>query len=117
MRPRKRFVKRDLRSGGHLERNGPAGTSSPQTEYGRLHCDTTAVMRAMVFERVGGPLALVERPVPEAGPGQLVVRVLACGVCRPDLHLLDGEVAIREFPRVLGHQIVGEAPDGSLVGI
>jgi propanol-preferring alcohol dehydrogenase len=74
-------------------------------------------MRAMVLERVGDPLALVERPVPEPGPRQLLVRVLACGVCRTDLHLLDGEVAINEFPRVLGHQIVGEAPDGRLVGI
>ena len=74
-------------------------------------------MRAMVLEGVGGPLRLVERPVPEARAGQLLVRVLACGVCRTDLHLLDGEVAIARFPRVLGHQIVGEAPDGSLVGI
>jgi propanol-preferring alcohol dehydrogenase len=74
-------------------------------------------MRAMVLERVGGPLRLVERPVPEAGPGQLLLRVLACGVCRTDLHLLDGQVEIAEFPRVLGHQIVGEAPDGRLMGV
>jgi propanol-preferring alcohol dehydrogenase len=74
-------------------------------------------MRAMVLERIGGPLRLVERPVPEAGPGQLLLRVLACGVCRTDLHLLDGQVEIAEFPRVLGHQIVGEAPDGRLMGV
>jgi propanol-preferring alcohol dehydrogenase len=43
--------------------------------------------------------------------------VLACGVCRTDLHLLDGQVEIAEFPRVLGHQIVGEAPDGRLMGV
>jgi alcohol dehydrogenase, propanol-preferring len=71
----------------------------------------------MVLERPGGPLQLVERPVPQAGPGQLLVRVLACGVCRTDLHLLDGEVRIPELPRVLGHQIVGEDTGGRLVGI
>jgi propanol-preferring alcohol dehydrogenase len=74
-------------------------------------------MRAMVLEQVGGPMRMVERPVPEAGPGQLLLRVLACGVCRTDLHLLDGEVEIAQFPRVLGHQIVGEAPDGRLMGV
>jgi propanol-preferring alcohol dehydrogenase len=71
----------------------------------------------MVLEQVGGPMRMVERPVPEAGPGQLLLRVLACGVCRTDLHLLDGEVEIAEFPRVLGHQIAGEAPDGRLMGV
>jgi propanol-preferring alcohol dehydrogenase len=74
-------------------------------------------MQAMALERVGQPLRLVERETPVPGPGQLLVRVLACGVCRTDLHLLDGEVSIRQLPRVLGHQIVGEAPDGRLVGI
>jgi propanol-preferring alcohol dehydrogenase len=74
-------------------------------------------MRAMVLERVGKPLRMVERPIPAAGPGQLLVRVLACGVCRTDLHLVDGEVEIPELPRVLGHQIVCEATDGRLVGI
>jgi len=70
-----------------------------------------------VLEQVGGPLRMQDRPVPEAGPGQLLLRVLACGVCRTDLHLLDGEVEIAQFPRVLGHQIVGEAPDGRLMGV
>ncbi|HEX4690556.1 MAG TPA: zinc-dependent alcohol dehydrogenase family protein [Solirubrobacteraceae bacterium] len=64
-------------------------------------------MRAMILERVGGPLQLAELPVPEPGPGQVRLRVSACGVCRTDLHLLDGEVAIAQFPRVLGHQIIG----------
>jgi propanol-preferring alcohol dehydrogenase len=71
----------------------------------------------MALEQVGGPMRMVERPVPEAGPGQLLLRVLACGVCRTDLHLLDGEVEIARFPRVLGHQIVGEAPGGRLMGV
>jgi alcohol dehydrogenase, propanol-preferring len=74
-------------------------------------------MRAMILERVGAPLRLVERPVPEPADGQLLVRVLACGVCRTDLHLLDGEVDVPQLPRVLGHQIVGEAADGRIVGI
>lgn len=64
-------------------------------------------MRAMIFEAVGEPLRAVTLPVPEAGPGQLLIRVHACGVCRTDLHLLDGEVDVPAPPRVLGHQIVG----------
>jgi propanol-preferring alcohol dehydrogenase len=66
----------------------------------------------MVFEAVGRPLALVERPIPTPEPGQVLLRVLACGVCRTDLHLLDGEVDIPHPPRVLGHQIVGEVQAG-----
>ncbi len=52
-------------------------------------------MRAMVFEEVGQPLRAVERPIPVPAPGQLLLKVHACGVCRTDLHLLDGEVADR----------------------
>lgn len=63
--------------------------------------------RAIVFDGVGRPLRLEEREVPVPGPGQLLLRVLACAICRTDLHLLDGEVEIRDPPRVLGHQIVG----------
>jgi alcohol dehydrogenase, propanol-preferring len=63
-------------------------------------------MRAMVFESVGAPLRAIERAVPEPGPGQLLLRVHACGVCRTDLHLLDGEVEIKQPPRILGHQII-----------
>jgi propanol-preferring alcohol dehydrogenase len=55
---------------------------------------------------------------PEPGPGQLLLEVRACGVCRTDLHLLDGEVAIAAPPRVLGHQIVGEVVgEGRRVGV
>jgi alcohol dehydrogenase, propanol-preferring len=71
----------------------------------------------MVFEAVGRPLRAVERPRPEAGPGELLLRIHACGVCRTDLHLLDGEVKIAEPPRVLGHQIVGTDADGRRVGV
>jgi alcohol dehydrogenase, propanol-preferring len=75
-------------------------------------------VRAMIFEEVGRPLRVVELPTPEPGPGQLLIKVQACGVCRTDLHLLDGEVTIDSPPRVLGHQIVGTVvPDGRRVGV
>jgi alcohol dehydrogenase, propanol-preferring len=75
-------------------------------------------MRAMVFEGVGRPLRAVERAVPEPGPGELLLEVHACGVCRTDLHLLDGEVAIAAPPRILGHQIVATVHgDGRRVGV
>jgi propanol-preferring alcohol dehydrogenase len=62
----------------------------------------------MVLEAPGRPLVAADlaRPVPV--DGQVLLRVLACGVCRTDLHLLDGEVDVPHPPRVLGHQIVGE---------
>lgn len=65
-------------------------------------------MRAMVLERAGEPLRLVEIPEPEPGPGQVLVAVSACGVCRTDLHILDGELTEPKLPLVPGHQIVGE---------
>jgi propanol-preferring alcohol dehydrogenase len=71
------------------------------------HATATSTMRAMLFERPGSALRPVERPVPRARPGQVQLRVHACGVCRTDLHLLDGEVEIAAPPRILGHQIVG----------
>ena len=63
-------------------------------------------MRAVVFEGVARPLRFLELPVPRPRAGELLLRVHACGVCRTDLHLLDGEVSIDSPPRVLGHQIV-----------
>jgi len=64
-------------------------------------------MRAMVLEAPGRPLALADRDDPLPGPGQLLIDVSCCGVCRTDLHLLDGEVDVPRTPVVLGHQIVG----------
>lgn len=68
-------------------------------------------MRAWVVERPApaeqGPLALVERRVPEPGPGQVRVRVSACGVCRTDLHLAEGDLAPRRPSVVPGHEVVG----------
>jgi propanol-preferring alcohol dehydrogenase len=79
-------------------------------------------MRAMVFEGVGEPLRAVERPIPTPAEGQLLLRVGACGVCRTDLHLLDGEVEIASPPRILGHQIIGtiqkgDGSEGSRMGV
>jgi propanol-preferring alcohol dehydrogenase len=74
-------------------------------------------MRAMVLEAPGEPLVERELPKPEAGPGQLLVRVRACGVCRTDLHVVDGELTDPKLPLVLGHQIVAETADGRRVGI
>ncbi len=64
-------------------------------------------MRAMVLERQGEPLREAELAAPDPGPGQLGVRVRACGVCRTDLHIVDGELTEPKLPLVLGHQIVG----------
>lgn len=65
------------------------------------------VCRAMVLERQGGPLVLQRRVVPAPGPGEVLIELAACGVCRTDLHLLDGELPGMTYPRVPGHQGVG----------
>ena len=64
-------------------------------------------MRAMVFDAVGTPLRLAELPRPQPGPGQVLVEVAACGVCRTDLHVVDGELAHPKLPLVPGHEVVG----------
>jgi propanol-preferring alcohol dehydrogenase len=61
----------------------------------------------MVLEQPGQPLQLREVADPEPGPGQVLIRVSACGVCRTDLHILDGELTELKLPLVPGHQIVG----------
>lgn len=83
--------------------------ATDRPRYGRA-------MRAMVLDEPGVPLRAVERPEPRAGPGQRLLRVRACGVCRTDLHLRDGELDL-PVPRILGHQIVGVDPDGRRLGV
>jgi len=61
----------------------------------------------MVLERQGEPLRLADVPAPEPGPGQVRLAVAACGVCRTDLHILDGELSEPKLPLIPGHQIVG----------
>ncbi len=69
-------------------------------------------MRAWVVQQPGpvgsGPLRLAERAVPEPGPGELLVRVLVCGVCRTDLHLAEGDLPPRAPAVTPGHEVVGE---------
>jgi propanol-preferring alcohol dehydrogenase len=65
-----------------------------------------ATMKAMRLHRPGEPLRLEEVEVPEPGAGELLLEVLACGVCRTDLHIVDGELAGRKLPVVPGHEIV-----------
>lgn len=64
-------------------------------------------MRAMVLEKVGQPLALREVPCPPVGDREVLIKVSACGVCRTDLHIVDGELSSPKLPLILGHQIVG----------
>jgi propanol-preferring alcohol dehydrogenase len=72
----------------------------------------------MVLDRPGTPLRPAELPRPVPGPGQVLLRVRACGVCRTDLHVLDGEVPPTRSPLVLGHQIVAVREDtGVRVGV
>src|SRR5210317_1663633 len=65
-------------------------------------------MRAMVLQRQNEPLVLQELPVPSPSPEQVLLRVTACGVCRTDLHVVDGDLLEPKLPLVPGHQIVGE---------
>jgi propanol-preferring alcohol dehydrogenase len=64
-------------------------------------------MRAMRLHRPGEPLLLEEVPVPEPGDGYVLLRVLACAVCRTDLHVVDGELPDPKLPIIPGHEIVG----------
>ena len=80
------------------------------------------MMRAMELVAPGpatgsGPLRLVDRPVPEPGAGEVLVDVTACAVCRTDLQIIEGDLAMRRRPLVPGHQIVGRvAAHGAAVG-
>ncbi len=74
-------------------------------------------VRAMVLHAPGQPLRLEELPIPEPAAGQVLLRVLACGVCRTDLHIVDGELTRPKLPLVPGHQIVGTAEDGRRLGV
>jgi D-arabinose 1-dehydrogenase-like Zn-dependent alcohol dehydrogenase len=64
-------------------------------------------MRAVQVSRPGGPLELVERPIPEPGPGQVRIKVQACGICHSDALTKDGSWAGIQYPRVPGHEVIG----------
>jgi propanol-preferring alcohol dehydrogenase len=61
----------------------------------------------MVLERIGAPLILRERPTPRPGASEILVEIAACGVCRTDLHVVDGELPDPKLPIIPGHEIVG----------
>jgi len=65
-------------------------------------------MRAMVLERPGPPLVAREWPTPQPGPGEILIEVAACGVCRTDLHVVDGDLIDPKLPIVPGHEFAGE---------
>jgi alcohol dehydrogenase, propanol-preferring len=69
-------------------------------------------MRAMVLERQREPLRLAELAEPEPEPGQVLLEVAACGICRTDLHIVDGELTEPKLPLVPGHQIVARVAGG-----
>jgi propanol-preferring alcohol dehydrogenase len=71
----------------------------------------------MVLEATRRPLVERELPEPEPEEGKVLLRVRACGVCRTDLHVVDGELPDPKLPLVLGHQVVGESADGRRLGI
>jgi len=64
-------------------------------------------MHAMVLRKLGGPLEWTELPGRSPGPGEIRVKMIACGVCRTDLHVLDGELPNPQLPIIPGHEIVG----------
>ena len=74
-------------------------------------------MRAMVLHAAGEPLRLEEVPAPQPQPGQVLLRVSTCAVCRTDLHIVDGELPKPKLPLVLGHMVVGRTEDGRRLGI
>jgi alcohol dehydrogenase, propanol-preferring len=69
-------------------------------------------MRAIVLDRAGSALREAELPAPEPGRGELLLEVAACGVCRTDLHIVDGELTEPKLPLVPGHQIVARVSAG-----
>lgn len=69
---------------------------------------STPLSNCMRLHRIGQPLVLERRPLPDPSPGQVLLKVRACGVCRTDLHVIDGELPNTHVPIVPGHEIVGE---------
>ena len=74
-------------------------------------------MKAMRCVGAGRPLELESLPEPRPGPGEVLIKVSACGVCRTDLHLVDGELPACRHPVTPGHEIVATLADGARVGV
>lgn len=90
-----------MRGNGGVGKMAAMRNAGPEAESSRS-------MQAMVFDRSGEPLRSLAVPRPDPGPGQLLVRVKACGVCRTDLHVVDGELPHPKPHVIPGHEIVGE---------
>ncbi|WP_054763360.1 alcohol dehydrogenase catalytic domain-containing protein [Methylomonas koyamae] len=65
-------------------------------------------MKAMILDRAGAPLRLADCTLPAPAAKQVLLKVRACGVCRTDLHVADGELDQAKLPLIPGHEIVGE---------
>ena len=84
-------------------------------------------MRAMLLEKANAPLVAADIAAPSPGPGELLLQVRACGICRTDLHVARGDLTEPKLPLVLGHEIVGTVvargegadrfPEGQRVGV
>lgn len=72
---------------------------------------TESLMNAMVLERPGEPLQAKKLPIPAPGHRELLLKVQACGICRTDLHVVDGELKEPALPLIPGHQIIGQVED------
>jgi len=68
-------------------------------------------MHAVVIARYGGSLLPASRPIPRAGPGEVLVRVRASGLCSTDLHLLSGRQPLGDLPRIVGHELAGDVAE------
>lgn len=66
-----------------------------------------STMKAMVLEQQRQPLVLKILPIPSPATGQMLIKIIACGVCRTDLHITDGELTQPKLPLITGHEIVG----------
>src|SRR6516165_1169114 len=69
--------------------------------------NSTAYMEAMVLEAPGLPLKKMNLPIPVPQKNQVLVKVIACGICRTDLHIIDGDLKNPKLPLIPGHEIVG----------
>jgi alcohol dehydrogenase, propanol-preferring len=74
-------------------------------------------LKAAILTAAKQPLQIADMAAPIPGPGQVLIKVRACGVCRTDLHIVDGELAPLRNPLIPGHQVVGDLTDGSRVGV
>jgi alcohol dehydrogenase, propanol-preferring len=74
------------------------------------------LVKAAVLQAANQPLQILDLPIPTVTPGHTLLRVLACGVCRTDLHIYEGDLPLLQRPLIPGHQIVGEVADGPRKG-